>query len=205
MKGFRLWTFILAIQVVLTTLAMAILNYAPSWSQYALTIFSMMLISTLWSISTIYRDRSWTHFRKLDRMFFLKEFLFWGVKKEIRQEHWNRQTGFLFALVMFTPVTLVGLAETLGMEIKFWMQAIVFAHYLFTGFAIASSYVGIFFYNKKHQSKWWAYLFGMIVCASFFVLNFHFQWTTVGYAEIVVALPAIAHILTTNKKQNGVK
>jgi len=200
MKGVQLWTKILAGLIIILTSTMVLMNYAPSWSQYALGIFSFFLTITLWSISIIYRDRSWNHPKRNMVMFELRKYLFFGKKQEIRQEHWDRQTSLLFACVMFTPVTLITLAESNGIEITWWISTIVFMHYVFTGVAILSSYIGIFFGNKNGSILWFKYLIGMILAIVLFALSFIIDLYTTGMGEIFAMLPPLVYILTTNKK-----
>ena len=189
MKGYRVWTIVFVVLVLCTTTTMVVLNIAPSWSQYALTAFSSLLLATLYSISVLYRDRSWLHPNK--DVFLFKVFGF-----DFTQGQWNRVISVIFALIMFTPVTLLDLYP----EAKaLWSGFLVIMHYVFTGAGLVVAYLGIYFYYRTNWSKKGIYLFFMIVCALSFGLSFITDLYTVGLGEIIASLPPIVFVLSTNK------
>ena len=188
MKGYRVWTVVFVLLVLGTTSTMAILNFAPSWSQYALTALSSLLLATLYSISVLYRDRSWLHPLADQRLLKIG-------KWEIKQGQWNRVISVLFALIMFTPVTLL---EFYPEAKALWSGLLVILHYIFTGAGLLAAYIGIFFYYKK-GSKRLIYLLFMILSVLGFGAAFIFDWYTIGVGEIIAALPPTVFILSTNK------
>ncbi len=195
MKGYTIWTLVFTALVLLSTSTMVVLGIAPSWSQYALTSLAILLTITLYSISTIYRDRSWLHVRSKDEMFYLNK----AHTKAMRFGHWNRITSVLFFLIMITPVTLISIYPEL--ENVFWAQAVVFAHYIFTGGGIGGVYTDIWFYYPKYSALWWKYIIAMVICLFLFIGGaFVFNWYEVGHGEIIVMLPGLVHVITTNKE-----
>jgi hypothetical protein len=191
MKGYRLWTVVFVLLVLTTTSTMAILNFAPSWSQYALTALSSLLLATLYSISVLYRDRSWLHPKK-------NELLFKIGKLEFNQGQWNRVISILFALIMFTPVTLL---EFYPEAKALWSGLLVTMHYIFTGAGLLAAYIAIFFYYTKSSTRL-TYLAFMILSVLGFGAAFIYDWYTIGVGEIIASLPPIFFILSTNKESN---
>ena len=188
MRGYTVWTIVFIILVLFTTTTMVVLNVAPSWSQYALTALSSLLLATLYSISVLYRDRSWLHPHR-------DVFLFRIGKWEFNQGQWNRVISVIFALIMFTPVTLLDFYP----EAKaLWSGFLVFMHYVFTGAGLLAAYLGIHFYYRGQLSIRIKYLVFMIVCALGFGFSFITDWYTVGVGEIIASLPPIVFILSTN-------
>jgi len=190
MKGFRLWTMVFVALVVATTLTMVILNYAPSWSQYALTALSSLLLATLYSISTLYRDRSWLHPLSNNRLFRIG-------KWEFTHGQWNRVISVLFALIMFTPVTLL---EFYPEAKALWSGILVIMHYVFTGAGLLAAYIGIFYFYPPGKKRY-AYLAFMVLAVLGFGVAFITDLYTVGVGEIIASAPPMIFILSTNKNE----
>ena len=163
MKGARLLVLILNNIALSLALLMVVLNLYPSWSQYARSLEEPLLLATLSSISSAFLIRSFTF---KDKYVILFKFL--GIN--IRVEHLNRITGFLFIAILCTPVTHPNaIIETL--------------HLIFTGLAILTAILEIIFYNKNKL----AYL-GAFFAVVGFVLAYFFNLYTIGLGELIVAL-----------------
>lgn len=197
MKGHRVWVVYNVAIVLAAVITMVVFNYSPSWSQYALTAFGMLLTIALRNISVIFRDRSYLHPLKLTLLFL-----------GIRREHLDRATSEAFFLIMITPVTLLEAFPQYSNNDLF--KYIVYTHYIATFTGLFLAYIGIYTYYKKYSQMWYAMFFSMIICSMAFIWAVISQqlWYkgikapyTIGFGELMASLPVIIYILESNGKK----
>lgn len=181
MKGSRLWIRVLSWKAVLLGIIMVVIGLYNSWSEHALTPHAPFLTLTLSFIQDVYLIRSFTHYKRDMALFSVR-----GM--EYRIKHSNRVTWALFTGVLAFPVTHPS-----------WV--IESLHLLFTGLAIVSVYLEMLFYHKKGVA-FWSSVIGVVAGSFGFSGGFVFRWYSVALGEVFAAIPAIAHILTTNKKND---
>lgn len=181
MKGSTLITKILTPAAILLGIVMAAMNLYPSWSQHALTYHQPLLSMLIGSIAFIYLIRSLTHPNS--------GYTFYWVFTNVRMKHLNRYAAFFFLGIICTPVThpepIIGVL-----------------HWVFTGLAILFAYLEMWRYyrwSSEPELEKWALasgavaLFGM---AGGLWLNL---WT-VGWGEVIAAVPVGLHVFYTTKK-----
>lgn len=179
MKGHRLIIKVLAYLAIVLSSIMVILNLYPSWSQYARTLEEYLLLATLSSISSLFLIRSFTHPEK-DRILFL-----WPI--DVRIEHINRYTGFLFIGVLCTPVTHPE-----------WYINI--PHLIFTALAILTAYAQLYFYYPNDKILKTSSRLSIAIGLMGFAGGYFFDYYSIGMGELIIALTLIIFILTTNKE-----
>lgn len=177
MYGTRLRTLVFALCALGFGLAMATLDYADSWSQYALTYLGMFLHLTLIPVVMMFWERSLTHPRRFE--------VFYKCGFNIRLEHLNRFVAICFGLVLATPVTY---ADVFDNDLGVYITNL---HLLFTGLAIGGIYLEMIkFYDKSGK---WFYSILINLAVLNFVLALWTRHMSVGWGETIIMIVAIMH------------
>ncbi|MBO0323450.1 hypothetical protein J0X14_14170 [Muricauda sp. CAU 1633] len=185
MYGTRLRTVVFALCAICFGVAMATLDYAGSWSQYALTALGFLLVITLLPVVFMFWERALQHPRRYD--------VFYKIGLNIRLEHLNRFTAICFGLVLATPVTYT---EMFDNWVGIWITNL---HLLFTGLAVAGIYFEVIRYYKG-AGKWFFSI--MMNLAVFnFICALWIRHMSVGWGETIIMVVAVMHYLNTNKKE----
>ena len=184
MYGQRLRLVVFASCALGFGLTMAILNYAQSWSQYALTFLGFLLTITLTPIILMFWERAALHKRRFD------VFYKWA-KINVRLEHLNRYTALMFVGVLATPVTYSTLFDN---ELAVIIEN---AHLAFTGLAILGVYLEMIRYYPTWSRLWWVNtLLINLAIANFFTALIE-RHMSVGWGETVIAAVAMYHYFKT--------
>ena len=176
MSGHRLRITILVALVLTVGLLMVVLNFYPSWSQYARSVFESLLFITLASIFAAFWDRA-SHHPERERILFK----IFGIK--IRMEHLDRFIAIMFVLVLATPVTLKGM---------------VIPHFIATGLGAAGSFFHLIFYYRTGV-KLIGNIIGALVGVAAFLVGLLTDIYPTGVGELIFAGIMGIHILSTNK------
>lgn len=172
MKGSRLNINILIILAVFTGVSMAVLSFAPSWSQFAGTKNDPMLYATLFCISSAFMISSFTHPDK-------QRYIGFGF----RWKHFNRLTAYFFGgVIAFSVNNDTGWVET--------------AHLVFTALAIGTGYIGLVLYpesKKGNRWSWFGFAFGILG----FFAGYIFGLWSIAWGEVLAAIPLAAQMSIT--------
>ncbi len=164
---------------MLPILIMTLGRTALSWSQNHLLETDYLLYATLSGIMSTFILRSFTHERK-DRFMF--HIIWWNL----RQRHWNRFIGMLFACVMYFGVNHDGWIGTL--------------HLVFTGSAIAAAYVGMTMYYRLNTINGHGAILGAACGICGFLFAYLTPFLTTAEGEMIAAIPIMIWIGSTTKK-----
>lgn len=173
MKGAGLIVSILTYSALSLTLLMVALDFYPSWSQYARSLYEPLLFGAIGAMMSIFLIRSFT---------LPDTHLFKVFKIDVSTKDLDRYTGFFFWGIICTPVT----------HPEWYIQAL---HFAFTGLAILACYTNILYY-RDFNGYW---IGASVLGIGLFVWSFIGAPFSLGLGELFAAIPISIHVLKTNK------